>query len=134
MSLIQIPITFAEIFASFVREGLQSTISPYEDWDNISWRNELGSGLTGADDEKVPTASVDACAIACQANVECLQYVHDGDTCFLGKAIRLGERREPEKNKQWRSGWHQGRIEEWISKQALCDIREFPASLERVEH
>jgi hypothetical protein len=105
--------------------------SPREDWDNVSWKNELGSGLSGAEDEKIKTESIDECASACEANKDCVQYVLDGETCFIGKAVRLGERKEPKDGKRWRSGWHQDRIADWISKQKTCDIRNFPTSLER---
>ena len=102
-----------------------------EDWDNISWRSDLGSGLTGEDDEKVTTQSAKECAAACEANAHCFQFVLDGESCFLGKAIRLGERRNPSDGKRWRSGWNQGRIANWVTKQT-CNGVQFPNWLERM--
>ena len=103
-----------------------------EDWDNLSWRNEMGSGLTGGEDEKVITQSAEECAVACEANTQCFQFVLDGESCFLGKAIRLGERRDPKDGKRWRSGWNQGRIANWAADQKPCNDVKFPNWLERI--
>jgi hypothetical protein len=90
---------------------------------------EMGSGLSGGEEggpERLITETVEECTAACEANKDCFQYVHDGKTCFLGKAIRRGESRRPEDGKKWRSGWHKGRIADWISKQKPCDTVDFP--------
>lgn len=103
-----------------------------ENWDNLSWLHEMGSGLTGGEDEKFTMQSVEECSTACEANPQCFQFVFDGGSCFLGKAIRLGERRDSKDGKIWRSGWNQPRIENWIANQTTCDNVKFPNWLERM--
>jgi hypothetical protein len=103
-----------------------------EDWDNLAWRVELGSGLSGTEDEKVTTQSAEECAAACEANTKCFQFVLDGEICFLGNAIRLGEARESEDGKRWRSGWNQARIADWTAKQKTCNDVKFPNWVERI--
>ena len=93
---------------------------PTEDWDNVSSKSERGSGLTGGEDKRIRPEFVDECATACEANANCKQYIHDAETCFIGKAIRLSQRKEPKNGNRWRSGWQQDRIADWISKQPSC--------------
>lgn len=111
--------------------SITSTQPQRENWDNWSWKSELGSNLSG-DNETIETTSSDACRDACEANKDCSQYTHDGEKCFISKAIRLGESKAPENEGQkvWRSGWHQGRVADWILNQNLCEMREFPTSIE----
>jgi len=103
-----------------------------EDWDNFSWKVEMGSGLSGGEDENFETESFEKCGAACEANTNCFQFQYDNERCFIGKAIRLGEGRIIGDNKRWRSGWNQGRIADWISKQEACNTVEFPNWLEYI--
>jgi hypothetical protein len=97
-----------------------------EDWDNLSWKMEMGSGLSGGEDENFKAESFEGCGAACEANTDCFQFQYDGERCFIGKAIRLGEHKFIGDDKRWRSGWHQGRVRDWISQQEACDTVEFP--------
>lgn len=103
-----------------------------DDWDNLSWRNELGAGLSGGEDEKTTVQSAEECATVCAANTQCFQFVFDGESCYVGKAIRLGETRDPEDGKRWQSGWNLDRIADWAANQELCNDIEFPNWLDRI--
>ncbi|KAF3910202.1 hypothetical protein ABW21_db0201910 [Orbilia brochopaga] len=128
-----IPLTHAEIYANLVKDPLQAMPAIREDWDNISWRIEMGSGLSNGEDERPKAQSAEECAKACEANTQCLQFVFDSEQCYLGKAFRLGEKRAPENGKRWRSGWNQARIAEWVAKQEVCNDVKFPNWLERMD-
>lgn len=114
-----------------MKSQLQSMPAKQEDWDNYSSVVDVGSGILQEGAKKSSTQNFEECAITCEANAECIQYVFDGETCYWGKAIRLGERRMPEGPKSWRSGWNQTRMAEWISSQAKCGVVRFPDLSER---
>ncbi|PVH77896.1 glycosyltransferase family 31 protein [Cadophora sp. DSE1049] len=121
------PLTWAEMFEGLVKHQLQSMPDMQEDWDNYSSVVDVGSGILYEGVKKTTTQSFEECATTCEANTECVQYTFDGEACYWGKAIRLGERRMPEDGKHWRSGWNQTRMADWISKQPKCnDVVEFP--------
>jgi hypothetical protein len=107
-------------------------MSIMEDWDNVSWKVEMGSGLYGKEGEKIKTQSGYECWSACKKDQQCMQFLLDGEYCYLGKAIRLGVKRLPENGKKWRSGWHHERIQEWIAKQGACTNVQFPNWRERI--
>ncbi len=73
--------------------------------------------------------SPNSLAATCEANTQCFQFFFDRESCFIGKAIRLGEMRDPEDGKRWRSGWNQGRI---AAEQEPCDDVKFPNWFERI--
>ncbi|KAH6716806.1 hypothetical protein BKA61DRAFT_477275 [Leptodontidium sp. MPI-SDFR-AT-0119] len=121
-----IPLTWAEIFGRLVRDQLQSMPAMQEDWDNYSSVVDVGSGILYEGVKRSTTQNFEECAATCEANSECVQCAFDGEACYWGKAIRLGERTMPKDGKRWRSGWNQTRILDWISKQRRCDIVKFP--------
>lgn len=118
-----------EIFKYLVKDKLEGMPSPKEDWDNISWKLEPGAGLTQKPDEETKKDSVEACADSCMSNDECYQYMYDGEKCFIGKAFRLGQAREPKDGKKYWSGWRQDKLSAWIDGQQQCDVSTFPSSL-----
>ncbi|KAL2069927.1 hypothetical protein VTL71DRAFT_14606 [Oculimacula yallundae] len=129
-----VPCTWAELFEVLVKEQIQSMPAMQEDWDNFSSVVDVGSGILTEGAKKSEAHNFETCADTCEANAQCLQYAWDGKDCYWGKAIRLGERSKPEGDKQWRSGWHQTRIEEWISKQPVCDVAKLKNGRKRVHY
>lgn len=101
----QAPWTFADMFDALVRHNLPDEL---QDWDSISHDNVEAA------------ESWDACKQSCEDNGECFQFVFDGEQCGLGNSIHLGQRKDPEGSKKWRSGWLKSKIEEWVSKQPAC--------------
>ncbi|KAK6538946.1 hypothetical protein TWF694_010496 [Orbilia ellipsospora] len=120
------PLTHAELFMRVIKDQLQNMATIRDDWDNWSAVTDLGSGRKG--DEKIAAESVEECIAACEADPGCFQFAHDGQNCYLGKAIRLGERRNPEGGQKWRSGWHQARIARWADAQEACSSVIFPGA------
>ncbi|KAF3907761.1 hypothetical protein AA313_de0209853 [Arthrobotrys entomopaga] len=122
--LVSVPLTHSEFFVQIVKDQLQNMTTIVDDWDNWSSITDFGSGRKG--DEKVAAGSAEECIAACEAYPGCFQFVHDGENCHLGKAIRPGERKNPEGAQRWRSGWHQKRIAEWAASQKACSDVTFP--------
>lgn len=66
------------------------------------------------------------CTQACEANERCFQYLHHGNTCYIGMSVRLGFERKEDEEGIWRSGWHKARLAKWASEQPECDEINFP--------
>ncbi|XMA19664.1 hypothetical protein WAI453_012455 [Rhynchosporium graminicola] len=126
-------ITWAEVFGALVKEQVQSMPDMQEDWDNYSNVADLWSGIPSDGANKNSTQEFEECAKICEADANCFQYSWDGQDCFRGQSIRLGERTKPG-GKKWRSGWHQPRIEEWISKQPPCNDANVADGSKRVHY
>jgi hypothetical protein len=71
-------------------------------------------------------ATFEECAEACAADEKCLQYVHNGEKCFLGLTVRLGQAKKSEDGKIWQSGWNESRIASWTAQQPPCEKVKFP--------
>ncbi|KAI9804322.1 MAG: hypothetical protein M1833_007129 [Piccolia ochrophora] len=60
--------------------------------------------------QRVAWRSFEDCGKACEEHVECFQYVFEGDKCGLGRSFRLGEKRERDSDRSFKSGWNLERI------------------------
>lgn len=95
-----------------------------ENWDNVS--SDPGEfGKTGGVSSE--TATFEECGQACEANPDCFQYSHHGNSCKIGLSVRRGYKKEADDGGVWRSGWHKARLLEWVSKQPTCDVIVFPS-------
>lgn len=81
-------------------------------------------GKSGGVEHEVKT--FEQCAQACANDDNCLQYVHDGQKCYVGLTARLGKEKKPQDGKTWRSGWNETRINSWASQQPPCNDLKFP--------
>lgn len=107
----QQPLTHAELF----KELLHDLILPErQDWDNLA--SEKGEyGKTGGVIHETPTFH--GCKEVCEKDEKCFQYSHHGNTCSIGMSVRIGSAKSADEKGAWRSGWHTGRLEEWLAKQ-----------------
>lgn len=95
----------------------------------MSSKWEPGCGLSLTEDETVKVDSVKACTEACDRDEKCLQYTFDGDSCYIGKAFRLGTSKKPANGRKWWSGWRKDKLAKWAAEQSSCDISRFPSTL-----
>jgi hypothetical protein len=94
-----------------------------ENWDNLA--SDPGEfGKTGG--LSLKTTLFEECARACEANIDCFQYAHHGQTCHIGMSVRLGYNKGGDRDGIWRSGWNKTRLADWIDRQPACDQVTFP--------
>jgi hypothetical protein len=102
----QRPLLFQDLF-QYIGSDIPSTL---EDWHSIDERTSI------MPKQKSSHRSFEHCERACQADVLCMQFVHDGESCTLSHHIRLGHERAPEVGRRFISGWKSARIEAWAKK------------------
>jgi hypothetical protein len=86
-----------------------------KNWDNLA--SDPGEfGKTGG--VAVEAGSFRECAQACEADPQCLQYVHHGQTCNIGMSVRRGHKKnKADMGGKWRSGWNITRLADWMSRE-----------------
>ncbi|XMA14362.1 hypothetical protein WAI453_007153 [Rhynchosporium graminicola] len=115
-----ITLTHQEIFDTFV---LDTLVSERDNWDNMA--SEPGEfGETGGVSSL--TTTFEECSQACEADERCFQYSHHGNTCNIGMSVRLGYKKEANKEGVWRSGWRKDRLIGWAKSQPKCGPASFP--------
>jgi hypothetical protein len=112
-------LTHAEIFRNIVISSIKPN---HKNWDNLaSGPREFGK--TGG--VLLQASTFEECVQACEVDINCLQYVHHGDTCHIGSSLRLDHEMEADEQGIWQSGWNQTRLNDWMSSQIPCDHNTF---------
>ncbi|GAB7341221.1 hypothetical protein MBLNU457_7505t1 [Dothideomycetes sp. NU457] len=131
-----VPYLWRDIYSHFVARH----ISPKRaSWNNICKDRKLvSSDVTPTEDERASdgfrdfvglteherkaTQSFEDCANMCKMHDErCLQWQYEPGRCYLGYDIRLGAT-DDRTDGQWKAGWNEERIRQFIEKQEPCDI------------
>lgn len=104
-----------------------------ENWDNFSEdityeppepeTNKLKSLLKEISPppaEPVAYESVERCVQACKDMPECFQYTYTDQKCRLQKTFRFGQRKDPDGDKRWKSGWDLDKIQKFKEEHVPC--------------
>jgi hypothetical protein len=84
-----------------------------EDWDNADW-----DGFHEEDVQHEANLSWDACKAYCHGHGDCFQFTWHTHRCYMSRAIRLGQKKEPdgehgEEERRYIAGWDVEKIRLW---------------------
>ncbi|KAL2062592.1 hypothetical protein VTL71DRAFT_5664 [Oculimacula yallundae] len=110
----QVLLTHTEILRDFLLPQIPLNRS---NWDNLA--SERGDfGRTGGVQSEA--TSLEECTKACEIDEKCFQYSFHGHNCSIGRSVRFGREREPDKEGSWQSGWNLTRLADWSKEQPPC--------------
>ena len=110
--------------------------------DKLDWHNAYLDNWDEPNPQHTANADLESCRAYCAQHDQCFQFTWHARHCFMSRAIRLGERKDPEgpeelgqEDRRFVSGWSGAKIKKWMEREGN-DCREGPhwvkPSIERI--
>lgn len=101
-------------------------------WDNADW-----DGFNEESPEHTSNQSFESCHAYCASLPDCYQFTWHGHHCWMSKALRLGQHKDPdghheETDRRYVSAWMTKRINEWVNDNICEGVHWVKPSVERV--
>jgi hypothetical protein len=105
------PLLYRDVLVGFWK---LDRVERMEDWDNADWD---GFNEESADHES--NQSFEACRAYCLEHEKCWQFTWHGHHCWMSKALRMGQPKEPdgyheEIDRKYVSGWDTEKIRKFV--------------------